>query len=177
MARCTARSRHGGGIEKWAKPLRGSRGGLTWANLDALPKVPPGDADAVVRAIRQALAGPADAGLRDRCERLERRLAAIEDRLSDVPTRSVPLQTLGPGPLELARPILVTLAPMGDEVEAGWIEANLYTGGETDHEALTNLASLISDVYGMLDALGEGEMGPPVLRQRALLQGFVRRRS
>lgn len=90
---------------------------------------------------------------------------------------ALPLQTIGPGQLELIKPLWVQLAAKGDEVEAGWIEANIYASGESDHAAVQNLVSLLTDVFEMLEGLGQDGMGPAVTRQWEVLSEFIRRRK
>jgi hypothetical protein len=116
------------------------------------------------------------------CQRLEK----IETVLLDVvkkldrsvqPLRSlwVPIETFTPEPYEAVKPITVVVSPVDDGFEAGLYDANLYSSGDTEVEAVSNLKSVILDTYNILEELDESKLGPGPLQQRKTLMSLIRK--
>jgi hypothetical protein len=116
------------------------------------------------------------------CQRLEK----IEVSLLDVvkkldrstqPQRSlwVPIESFAPEPYEVLKPITTVVTPVEDGFEAGLFEANLFSTGDTEVEAVKNLKSVIVETYAALEELGDSKLGPGPLQQRKILSALIRK--
>jgi hypothetical protein len=83
------------------------------------------------------------------------------------------ISTLGIDGFELKKPIPITVTRDGDGFIAGFLDANISTGGETLPEAIANLQSLLVDLFKDLSGESETRLGPEVRRQKRVLMEAV----
>jgi predicted RNase H-like HicB family nuclease len=88
---------------------------------------------------------------------------------------SQPEDTMPPGRYESLRDIPAALQPVDDGFTATFFDANISTSGETEEEALSNLRSLIIDIFESLESEPPDRLGPEPKRQLELLRVFIRR--
>jgi hypothetical protein len=88
----------------------------------------------------------------------------------------VPVATLEPEPFDLLRNIPVVVQPTADGYLATFFDANIGITGDTMEEAVANLRVLLVDVFGDLER-EEARLGPQLVRQLAVLRGFMKRRA
>jgi len=125
-------------------------------------------------------------GYAERVSELCQRLEKIETVLLDVVKKLdssvqqqqrslwVPIESFQPEPYEILRPITAVVTPIEDGFEAGLFDANLFSTGDTEVEALDNLKSMIVETYSALEELGDSQLGPGPLRQKKILSALVR---
>ena len=89
---------------------------------------------------------------------------------------AVPITTLEPEPFDLARDIPVVVRPTNDGYLATFFDANIGMIGDTREEAVANLRLLLVDVFDELEK-EEGQLGPTLVRQLAVLRSFMKRRT
>ncbi|HLG14538.1 MAG TPA: dCTP deaminase [Blastocatellia bacterium] len=89
---------------------------------------------------------------------------------------AVPITAMGMGPFELIRDITAVVQSADGGFTATFFDANISTSGETQEEAVSNLRSLLEEVFEDLEAEPVEKLGPEPLRQLALLKRFIRRR-
>ena len=89
----------------------------------------------------------------------------------------VPITTLAPEPYEILRDIPAVVEPAGDGFIATFFDGNISTSGDTEVEAVSNLRSLILDIFEYLDGEPAGSLGPEPARQLAVLRVFFKRAS
>lgn len=111
--------------------------------------------------------------------RLELQMQAILDRLDAVKPSSckvVPLTTFTPEPFEVLKEILVVIEESDGEYLASFYDAGIATQGDNPQEAFDNLKDLILSHF---EILGEPSrrLAPPLRRQQAVLQEFIRRKG
>jgi Arc/MetJ-type ribon-helix-helix transcriptional regulator len=92
-------------------------------------------------------------------------------------TALIPITTLAPEPYEILRDIPAVVEPTGDGFLATFFDANISTSGDTDVEAVSNLRSLILDIFEYLDSEPSVSLGPEPARQLAVLRVFLKRAS
>ncbi len=95
---------------------------------------------------------------------------------SESPSLVVPITTLDPEPFDLLRDIPVVVQPTDDGFLATFFDANIGMTGDTREEAVANLRLLLADVFDELEK-EEAQLGPPLVRQLAVLRGFMKRRA
>ena len=108
---------------------------------------------------------------------LEQEVALLKercDRLEVAPAELVSISSLSPEPYTVQRSIVASLRPTDDEFVATFYDAELSTSGETRSEAISNLRDLIVETYELLTSLAEDSLGPGPLRQRDVLQEYMR---
>ena len=88
----------------------------------------------------------------------------------------VPITTLDPEPFDLLRDIPVVVQPTDDGFLATFFDANIGITGDTREEAVANLRLLLADVFDELEK-EEARLGPDLVRQLAVLRGFMKRRA
>jgi hypothetical protein len=93
----------------------------------------------------------------------------------DVPSVVVPITTLEPEPFDLLRSIPVVVQPTVDGYLATFFDANIGITGDTREESVANLRLLLVDVFEELER-EEAQLGPQLVRQLAVLRGFMARR-
>ncbi len=93
----------------------------------------------------------------------------------DVPSVVVPITTLAPEPFDLLRTIPVVAQPTADGYLATFFDANVGITGDTMEESVANLRVLLADVFEELER-EEARLGPQLVRQLAVLRGFMKRR-
>jgi Arc/MetJ-type ribon-helix-helix transcriptional regulator len=89
----------------------------------------------------------------------------------------VPITTLAPEPYEILRDIPAVVEAAGDGFIATFFDGNISTSGDTEVEAVSNLRSLILDIFEYLDGEPAGSLGPEPARQLAVLRVFFKRAS
>jgi hypothetical protein len=116
------------------------------------------------------------------CERFEKVEAALQVLASKLHhgTQSqgslwLPIESFAPEPYEAVKPITAVITPMEDGFEAGLFDANLFSSGDTEVEALNNLKSRIVETYEMLEELGDSRLGPGPFRQKKVLSSLIRK--
>jgi len=98
-------------------------------------------------------------------------------RVAQRPTSDwIPIGSFAPEPYEVTQTITVVVSPVGDEFEAGIVDINAYTTGDTSEEAVRNLKSYLLDLFDRYSEIADEQLGPEPLRQKAYLLGHVRRR-
>ncbi len=120
---------------------------------------------------------------------LERmKLTAVPDQLADLRDRVqilerqtkqrsiiVPIQDLGPTPVEVTNPILVVAYEEDGVFIASFIDANMNASGETQLDAIEMLKDVIASSFRLfLDK--EAILGTEPRRQLAVLKRFLRMR-
>jgi hypothetical protein len=88
----------------------------------------------------------------------------------------VPITTLEPEQFDLARDIPVVVRPTDDGYLATFFDANIGMTGGTREEAVGNLRLLLVDVFDELEKK-EGQLGPKLVRQLAVLRSFIKRQA
>jgi predicted DNA-binding antitoxin AbrB/MazE fold protein len=94
----------------------------------------------------------------------------------DVPSVVVPISTLDPEPFDLLRTIPVVVQPTVAGYLATFFDANVGITGDTKEESVANLRLLLVDVFEELER-EEARLGPQLVRQLAVLRGFMKRRA
>ncbi len=94
----------------------------------------------------------------------------------DLPSVVVPIATLDPEPFDMLRSVPVVVQPTADGYLATFFDANIGITGDTKEEAVANLRLLLVDVFEQLEK-EEGQLGLQLLRQLAVLRGFMKRRA
>lgn len=87
----------------------------------------------------------------------------------------VPITTLAPEPLDLVRDISVVVQPVEHGFTATFFDVNISTSGDTQEEAVSNLKSLIVDIFKDLESEPPERLGPEPTRQLNVLRAFLRR--
>ena len=117
--------------------------------------------------------------LLDAIKDLTERVEAVEERVEkQIDQRSqasmfTQLSSLGIPGYTVQKPIPVTICQDGDEFMATFFDANISTGGDTEHEAVANLQTLIADFYDELVATPDRQLGLSLQRQKLVLGEFV----
>jgi predicted RNase H-like HicB family nuclease len=133
-------------------------------------------AAAIMKDNPQALIGTAV--IINRLASLDARLRRIEKNTESLrASQIVPITTVAPEPYEICRPLLVTVQPSGEEYVAGFFDANVYASGDTEEEAVTNLKSVLLDVFDSLSSEPADSLGPEPARQLAVLREFIAKRA
>lgn len=88
----------------------------------------------------------------------------------------VPITTLEPEPFDLLRNISVVVQATDDGYLATFFDANIGMTGDTKEESVANLRLLLVDVFDELER-EEGQLGPQLVRQLAVLRSFMKRRA
>ncbi len=86
-----------------------------------------------------------------------------------------PITTLAPEPLDLVRDISVVVQPVEHGFTATFFDVNISTSGDTQEEAVSNLKSLIVDIFKDLESEPPERLGPEPTRQLNVLRAFLRR--
>lgn len=109
-----------------------------------------------------------------RLSSLEARLRRIEKNTERFrASQIVPITTVAPEPYEIRRPLFVTVEPSGEEFVASFFDANVYATGDTEEEAVSNLRTVLLDVFDSLSSEPEESLGPEPARQLAVLRQFI----
>ena len=88
----------------------------------------------------------------------------------------VPITTFEPDPFDLLHNIPVVVQPTDDGYLATFFDANIGMTGDTKEESVANLRLLLVDVFDELER-EEGQLGPQLVRQLAVLRSFMKRRA
>jgi hypothetical protein len=103
---------------------------------------------------------------------LEQKYSALQDQISRRPI-IVPIQTLAPQDIVVTAPILAVVQEEDGAFTASWFEANIYTCGDTVHDAINAPKELIFDVVQLhLNEPGDS-VGEPMKQQRGILARFL----
>jgi hypothetical protein len=101
---------------------------------------------------------------------------AVYDVIREIPNAAFTtfISFLGVEGIEVIKPIPITVRPDGDEFVASFFDANISTGAETAQEAISNLQSLIADMFIIhednKDPLGSAMKS----QQRVLMESLCR---
>jgi hypothetical protein len=87
----------------------------------------------------------------------------------------VPITTLAPEPFELLREISVVVQPVEHGYTATFFDANINSSGDTQEEAVSNLKSLVVEIFSDLESEPAARLGPEPVRQLKVLSMFLRR--
>ncbi len=85
----------------------------------------------------------------------------------------VPITTLVPEPYQLLRDIPAVVQPADDGYTATFFDANISTSGDTQEEAVSNLRSLVLDIFEFLNSEPPDTLGPEPTRQLGVLRVFL----
>ncbi len=110
---------------------------------------------------------------------LEITIADLKSRIQkliSLQTKIVPINTFAPEPYELLKSFNVTVQPTEDDFEVGWYDANIHTGGQNEEEAVSNLKSLILDLFDSFSREPSEKLGPEPKRQLLVMKQFIRKR-
>ena len=108
-----------------------------------------------------------------RVDALERTLPAVQAGGSIV----VPILTLDPAPFELLKEIKAVVRPSDDEFVATFFDANVNASGCTMTDAVSNLKEMLVTRFDYLAQMPIEKLGPAMVKQIAVLRGFIRRRA
>gem|GEM_PF-4721364 len=86
------------------------------------------------------------------------------------------IHSLGVDGITVLRPITVTVRRDGDEYIASFYDANISTGGCSEQQAISNLQSLIADIF-LMHCHSADELGPAMTSQRTVLMESLCRTS
>jgi hypothetical protein len=114
-----------------------------------------------------------------RANLLEIVLAELKSRIEQLESNRsiiVPINTFSPEPYDILKPILVSVHAVEDEYEAGWHDANIHTSGENEEEAVSNLKSLILDIFEIFSNEPTDKLGPEPKRQMEILKQFIQKK-
>lgn len=106
---------------------------------------------------------------------LEARRAYRYSLRPQIATAVIPIATLVPEPYDLTKDIPAVLQPADDGFVATFFDANISTSGDTEEEAVSNLRSLIVDIFEYLESEPMEALGPEPTRQLEVLRAFIRR--
>jgi hypothetical protein len=87
----------------------------------------------------------------------------------------IPITISVPGRYEPLRDIPAALQPVDDGFTATFFDGNISASGETEEEAISNLRSLIIDIFESLESEPPERLGIEPKRQLELLRAFIRR--
>lgn len=90
---------------------------------------------------------------------------------------TVPITTLAPEPFDVLRDIPVVVQAVDDGFTATFFDANISTSGDTQEEGVSNLKSLIVDIFEDLQSEPPKRLGPEPSRQLMVLRSFIRRKK
>lgn len=98
--------------------------------------------------------------------------AALARRIQ---TAVIPITTLAPEPYQILRDIPAVVESAGDGFNATFFDANISTAGDTQEEAVSNLRSLVMDIFEYLESEAPEALGPEPTRQLGVLRVFLKR--
>jgi predicted RNase H-like HicB family nuclease len=109
----------------------------------------------------------------------------IADGLSNIPTLERPapisvqlaISTFAPEPFEVIKPFNIVIQSDDGGYTASWIEANIGSAGDTQHEAMENLKDLILMIFEDFEGDEDDALGPAMLKQKTILLDLIRRKS
>ncbi len=138
-----------------------------------------GWAEAVESELRAAL------GAREILTQLFEKILAVETILDSVTRKLdelrtaktclwVPIDSFGPEPYEIVKPITAVVVPSDEGFEASFFPANLHAWGETEEEAISTLKEVLIDTSVRLNELSDDQLGPEPQRQKATLMAYIR---
>ena len=113
----------------------------------------------------------------DRQSDMMNKLADVAGYLRGLSTTRVgpiPITTLAPSHYELRRDIPAVLQPVDDGFTATFFDANISASGDTEEEAVSNLRSLIVDIFVDLQSEAPARLGSEPSRQLAVLKALIR---
>jgi len=87
---------------------------------------------------------------------------------------TVPVTALGSEHYALVRDIPAIVQPAGGGFTATYFDANIATSGDTQEEAISNLKSLLIDLFEDLNAERSENLGPEPTRQLAILRELIK---
>jgi len=87
----------------------------------------------------------------------------------------VPIETLEPEPYTLLRPLTAVVVEVEGGFEASNFDLGIYASGDTEEEAVANFKGTLLDTFDQLSELPDTKLGRALLRQKGLLNKWVRR--
>lgn len=110
-------------------------------------------------------------------EGLKREIIILKERVNKLESDKayrIYLETLEPEPYLVAKPLNIHIRFCEDEFIASFHDANLSTSGDTQEEAYDNLKEVIITIYNTLNRHEDSELGPGPLRQKKILNSFIK---
>ena len=125
-------------------------------------------------------------GYTKRFDELCERVAGLESKVDQVLKRIgqlgalrrsflVPIETLEPEPYEILRPFTAVVIEAEGEFEAAIFDLGIFVSGDTEEEAIANLKETLVDTVDRLNGLPDTRLGKGPLRQKNLLNKYVRK--
>ena len=87
------------------------------------------------------------------------------------------ITSLGDDELQVIKPIPVTVRQDDDGYVASFFDANIGSGGETPQSAVSNLQSLIAEIFRIQEEESIEDLGPLMIKQRNVLLEVICRTS
>jgi predicted RNase H-like HicB family nuclease len=116
--------------------------------------------------------------LESRVDTLETQILNLRSQLADLESScEITLNTLAPEPYDLLSEVKIVVESAGEEFIASYMDANINAAGDSKEEALSNLKSLLIDVYEILYDEEDSRLGPGPLRQKRILATVMKKRS
>ena len=109
--------------------------------------------------------------------RRRRRFGTARSLATETSPLTVPVTTLAPEPFELLREMPVVVQSVGDDFVARFFDANIGASGDTQQEAVSNLKSLVMDIFEDLEDEQPERLGPEPSRRLAVLRAFIQRKT
>lgn len=112
-----------------------------------------------------------------RIQTLESEFRTIKQRLKNLEENKfiiVAVDTLTPDPYIVEKPFHVVIKNEGDSYIASFYDANINASGDTEEEALANLKDILVCLYNKLNSIREDKLGNAMLKQRKILNEFIR---
>ncbi len=133
-----------------------------------------------LRAALRQLASTTEAPETSRMDRLEQRIAELENLPEPI---IVPINTFAPEPFEPIRTFFVVVEPIVGERDedhehiATFVDAEIAASGDTVEDAVLCLKDQLLAKFDMLERMPQTRLGDRPKRQLAVLQSVIRRVS
>jgi hypothetical protein len=98
------------------------------------------------------------------------------NRLESIQTQIVPIDSFGPEPYILLKPILVAVHSVEGGFDAGWFDANMHFSGDNEEEAVSNLKGFILDSFESFSDKYPDKLGPEPTRQLAIMREYIQKK-
>jgi len=87
----------------------------------------------------------------------------------------VPIESLEPEPYKITRPFTAVVMEAEGGFEAAIFDLGIFASGDTEEEAIANLKETLVDTVDRLNALPDTRLGKGPLRQKSLLNKWIRK--
>jgi predicted RNase H-like HicB family nuclease len=87
----------------------------------------------------------------------------------------VTIESLEPEPYEIMRPFTAVVMEAEGGFEAAIFDLGIFAPGDTEEEAIANLKETLLDTVDRLNELPDTRLGKGPLRQKSLLNKWIRR--